>query len=59
MFEACCNGGKKNNGLGDAFGGRRRYADAVAAIVLGGCANIPAVNTMTGLGASDGRGFTD
>ena len=51
--------GKEFNGLGNEFGGRRRYVDAVAAIVLGGCANVPAVDTVNGPGAADGRGFMD
>ena len=50
---------KKTDGLGDAFGSRGRYVDAVAAIVPGGCADIPAVDTVTGLGTADGRGFMD
>ena len=50
---------KKTDGLGDAFGSRGRYVDTVAAIVPGGCADIPAVDTVTGLGAADGRGFMD
>ena len=41
--------------LGNAFGGRERYVDAVSAIVLRGCANVPAVNAVTGPGAADGR----
>ena len=51
--------GKKNDGLGDAFRGRGRYVDAVAAIVLGGCADVPVVDAVTGPGAADGRGFMD
>ena len=43
--------------LGDAFGSRERYVDAVAAIVLRGCANVPAVKAVTGPGAADGRDF--
>ena len=31
----------------------------VAAIMLGDCANVPAVNAVTGSGALDGRGFID
>ena len=49
----------KFNGLGNAFGGRGRYVDAVAAIVLGGCADVPAVDAVTGPGAADGQGFMD
>ena len=59
MFGEWRNCGGKFNGLGDAFGGRGRYVDAVAAIVLGGCANVPAINTVTGAGAADVRGFMD
>ena len=51
--------GGRFDGLGDAFGGRGRYVDKVAAILLGGCANVPAVAAMTGLRAADGRGFMD
>ena len=51
--------GKKIDDLGDGFGGRGWYIDAVAAIVLGGCADVPAVNAVTGPGAIDGRGFMD
>ena len=50
---------RKKNGLGDAFGGRGCYVDAVADIVLGGCADVSAVEAVTGLGAADGRGFID
>ena len=46
---------KKIDGLGDAFGGRGRYVDAVAAIVLRGCANVPAVDAVTDPGAADRR----
>ena len=49
----------KFNFLGDAFGDRGRYVDAVAAIVLGGCSNVPAVDSVTGPGAADGRGLID
>ena len=58
-FGACCNCKGKINGLGDAFSGRARYVDVVEAIVLGGCANVPAVDAVTGPGAVDGRGFMD
>ena len=51
--------GGEINAIGDAFGGRVRYADTVAAIVLGRCTNVPAVNTVTVPGAADGRGFMD
>ena len=51
--------GEKIDGLGYAFDGRGRYVDKVAAIVIGGCAAIPAVDAVTGTGAADGRGFMD
>ena len=51
--------GKQIDGLGDAFGGRGRYVDAVAAILLGVCANVPAVDDVTGPGVADSRGFMD
>ena len=43
--------------LGDVFGGRGRYIDAVASLVLSSCANVPAVNAVNGPGVADGRGF--
>ena len=45
--------GKKIDGLGDAFGSRGRYVDALAAILIGGCTDVPAVNAVTGPGAAD------
>ena len=51
--------GEKCNGLGNEFGGRGRYVDTVAAIVLRGYANVPAVEAVTGPGAADGWGFMD
>ena len=60
MFGAWHNvGGGGVDGLGDAFDGRGRYVDTVAAIVLEGCANVPAINAVTGPGAADSRGFVD
>ena len=47
------------DGLGNTFGSHGRYVDAVAAIVLGGCANVPAADVVTGPGAADGRSFMD
>ena len=46
------NCGGKFEGIGDAFGGRGRYVDAVAEIVLGGCADVTAVDAVTGPGAA-------
>ena len=37
---------KKFDGAGDAFGGCRGGVDAVAAIVLGSSAKVPAVNAV-------------
>ena len=45
--------------LGDVFGGRGRYIDAVASLVLSSCANVPAVDAVNGPGVADGRGFMD
>ena len=45
--------------LGDAFGGLLWYVDAVSAIVIKVCANVPAVNAMTGTGAADGQDFIE
>ena len=59
MFGAWHNCGEKFNSLGDALGGRGWYVDAVAAVALGGCVNVPAVDAVTGPGATDGRGFMD
>ena len=59
MFGARQNCGKKIGGIGGAFDGRGRYVDAVAAIVLGGCADISAADAVTGPDAGDGRGFMD
>ena len=59
MFGVWRNCGGKLNGIGNAFGGRGRYVDAVAAIVIGVCANIPAVDAVTGPGASDRQVFMD
>ena len=50
---------RKKNGLGDAFGGRGCYVDAVADIVLGGCADVPDADAVTGQGTTDDRGFMD
>ena len=47
------------DGLGNVLGGRGRYVDTVAAIVLGGCANVPSVNAVTGPGLADVRGFME
>ena len=52
-------GGGGFNGLGDAFGGRGQYVDAVAVIVLGVCANLSAVDSVTGPSTSDSRGFME
>ena len=49
--------GEKIDGLGNAFGGRGQYVDAVAAIVLWGCLDVPAVDAVAGPGAADGQGF--
>ena len=51
------NMGGGYDGLGNAFGGCGRYVDAVAAIVLGVCDDVPTVDTVTGTGAADSRGF--
>ena len=51
--------GKRFNGLGNAFGGRGRYVYAVAAIVLGGCDDVPAIDATTDPGVADGRDFVD
>ena len=59
MFGAWRNCGGEIDGLGDAFSSRERYVDAVVVIVIGGCADVPAVDAMTGPGAADGRGFMD
>ena len=50
---------EKINGLGNAFFGRGQYVDAVEPIVLGGCANVLAVDAVTGPGVADGRNFMD
>ena len=51
--------GGEIEGLGDAFSGHGRYIDAVAAIVLWECADVPAIDSVTGPGAADGRCFID
>ena len=51
--------GEKIDGLGNAFGGCGRYVDAVAAIVLGGCDDVPAIDATTDPGVADGRDFVD
>ena len=58
-FGAWRNCGGKFDGLGDAFVGRGKYVDVLAAIFLGRCANVPTVDAVTGPGAADGRGFMD
>ena len=49
----------KFDGLGNAFGGRGRYVDAVAAIVFESGANVPVVDARTGPGATNLWYFMD
>ena len=51
--------GKKIGGLDDAFGSCGRYVDAIAEIVLRGCANVLAVNAMNVPGAADVQDFME
>ena len=59
MFGAWRNCGGKINGLDGAFSGCGRYVNAVAAMVLRGCADVPAVDAVTVPGVVNGRGFMD
>ena len=59
MFGVWRNCGGKLNGIGNAFGGRGRYVDAVAVKVIVECANVPAINAVTGPGVADGQGIVD
>ena len=56
-FAAGLNGFHED--IGNAFGGRGRYVDVVSAIFLRCCADVPAVDAVTGPGAADDQGFMD